>query len=73
MVESEAEFLMEVTDKTKADVKVRDLHLSDAKVDMDQVRTIPCYLVLLQLIDLLLPRIDPTEGRGPLRQGKGRS
>lgn len=31
MVESEAEFLMEVTDKTKADVKVRDLHLSDAK------------------------------------------
>jgi len=28
MIQSEAEFIMEVTDKTKADVKVRVAHLS---------------------------------------------
>ena len=27
MIQSEAEFIMEVTDKTKADVKVRSMHL----------------------------------------------
>ena len=31
MVESGAEFLMEVTDKTKADVKVKDLNLLKVK------------------------------------------